>query len=744
MKKPFKKFKSVFALTAAVCFPFLFSACAGGSPVAPPGDIAVAIFAEDTAAERDGAVKAVAFTNDRGLPASDFRTEYEGKSPTVYAKTETPPTQAGTYSVTVTCVKAGYVGTKTVTLTVTEPVGDGLDAVTKNEMIDLMRGSVYRDPVKTGEFAGLSAPHLTGVDRDEFEKTKYPVPADGGFAQIYDVSEYGVLPSNGDNAYPFKDFLAQIKGVSGLKKVFFPAGVYRFSQTTALAGFSDVYFCGGGYTEWLMTDWTGAFKITASDNIHFNDINFDYETSTSVTGRVTAADPAARTVDLLIDDEFDMSNYRYGSGKIYRGNYIEYAYDEQFGEYYPDPYGNLLYNSDGDSRYALSDGSYNAATKTLRLTFADGYGWKPPAIGTVAAATYTMYEHHTFEVMGCEDFYMENCDFYMSLGMMLRINSTKNIYLNRANMKLKSGSARMQTTTADGLHTMDCFGDLIVTNSVYEASHDDGMNICTFYFTVTKYYGNTFSCSVTQNEFKQPIEAGDEIEIFNKSTMESVAVRTVTAVTDWGKTYDVTLDKRLPSGIDFTGYKVADITRTPRLRVDNCVIRNKRNRGILVQTRDSVITNCVFYNIIHGPLLIFTAQDVFSEGVVPQNITVKDCKFFNNWGNDVSVVAYTGGAAPGIIKGVTVENNFFGSSCGTGVTVSRAGECLVKNNLFYEPGRRVARRYCGVAFQDSDAMEASGNLFVVSGGVYDTDYIDVQTVRVTGMTQVGNVIDVLA
>jgi hypothetical protein len=499
-----------------------------------------------------------------------------------------------------------------------------------------------------------------------------------------------------------------------------------------------------------MTVWTNAFYIRDSKNIHFNDINFDYETSSSVTGTVIAADAPSRTITLLIDDEFDMSDGRYTGGKIKWGNYIEYTVDEKTGEYYPNPNGNLCYNSEGDNRHMISNGTYIAATKRLTLSFAVGeytHGpFKTPDTGTVACATYTMYEYHTFIVEKCEDYYMESCNIYMSLGMMLRMLSTKNIYLNRTNMMLKPGSKRLITTTADGLHTIDCYGDLIVTNSIYEASHDDAMNICTFYFKVVSAYRNTMTCAATKTELKTPINTGDTLEIFNKNTMESVAVRTVTDSVAIGTSYDLTLDRNLPAGINYTDFIVANITRVPRTKIDNCIVRNKRNRGILVQMRDSVITNCAFYNVLHGTLLIFGAQDVFAEGVIPKNITVENNKFFRNLSPDINVVFYGAGSAPGVINGIVARNNLFCQTGYASVHYLCAGDGEVSNNLFYEPGRvqRNNGPFVAVTLNTSKNIRVRDNLTLVSPSERAFENVRQEVNATEGMIIENNLVESLA
>lgn len=75
--------------------------------------------------------------------------------------------------------------------------------------------------------------------------------------------------------------------------------MYRFSSTLVLNGLSGVYFTGEKTTEFMMTEWTEAVKLSECEDIHFNDIDFDYATSSTVTGTVVAADDTARSVTVL-------------------------------------------------------------------------------------------------------------------------------------------------------------------------------------------------------------------------------------------------------------------------------------------------------------------------------------------------------------------------------------------------------------------------------------------------------------
>ncbi len=588
-------------------------------------------------------------------------------------------------------------------------------------LCERLSAGYYAENVKTSEPSGMSDPSLAGADEEKMDEVRYPVPAENEFTAVYNVADSGILPANKDNSALLNALLKSLKDVSGLKKVYFPAGVYRFSSTIVLNGLSDVYLAGEETTEFMMTEWTEAVELTACENVHFNNIDFDYETSSTVTGTVVSADDTARTVTVQINDGFDLTNYRYDGGKIKYGNYMEFVLDEKTGDWIPDKNGMLRYNSTGDQVQMISDGKYDENTRRLTLTFGEGY-YKRPETGKTVSVGYTMYEFYTVYASACRNFYMESCNVYSSVGMTFGLYSSENIYLNRTNLVLREGSNKLMTATADGLHTNDCYGDLFVSNSIYEYSHDDSINVCTFYKTVSSVSGNVITCSAPNAAANFPTKAGDVVEIYNRA-METVQTYTVTDVRSYGLVYEITVNKRVRDVEE--GFLVGNLTRTPKLIVENCVFRNKRNRGILCQTQNSEIRNCTFYNVLHGSVSLHSAFDgFFNEGLIPRDVTVKNCKFVNNRAEgssaDVFISRFGGEIKPGVITGITIENNFFNGNFDCGVSFVGAGDCMVKNNLFYNDSPASAKKYYLANVTKSENISIADNFvyFVNAKGTW--------------------------
>lgn len=590
-----------------------------------------------------------------------------------------------------------------------QPPADTRQEVDLKTLCGELGSSYYSKNLKCSEPSGLSDPSLVGADESKMNEERYPVPAN--VAHTYAAQEHNILPENNNNVSALNSLLSSLKNVEGTKKIVFPAGVYRFSDKISLVGLSDVYLVGEGTVEFIMNNWTVAVYLQNCSDIHFNNIDFDYAVSPTVTGIVQSSDDAARTVTVAVNEGFDMSHYLYNGGKINYGNYMEFVKDSVTGDYYPDDSGMLRYNSTGDRVNMITDGKYDKASNTLTLTF--GAGWyKKPAAGKVVSVGYTMYEYYTFEMRSCRNYYMEDCNIYASAGMTFGFYSSENIYLNRTNLRLREGSNRLMTATADGLHTNDCFGDLIVSNSIYENSHDDSINVCTFYKTVQSASGKTITCSAPNAAANFPTEAGDKLEVYN-TAMEVVASYTVESVEAFGLIYDITVDGSTRNIKE--GYLVGNLTRSPEFIAENCVFRNKRNRGILCQTQNSQIRNCTFYNVIHGAINLHSSFDgFFNEGLIPRDVAVKNCKFVNNHssvGTDVAVFRNGGPIVPDTIKNITIENNYFESDMGQNVHFIGAGSCTVKNNLCYNGARSNSAFYLA-------RIEQSSKISIVDNFVY--------------------------
>ena len=64
--------------------------------------------------------------------------------------------------------------------------------------------------------------------------------------------------------------------------------------------------------------------------------------------------------------------------------------------------------------------------------------------------------------------------------MAITVSGVENFYANRFDVALKDD--RIMTATADGYHLQACLGEVKITNSIIENTHDDALNIKSGYY----------------------------------------------------------------------------------------------------------------------------------------------------------------------------------------------------------------------------------------------------------------------
>ncbi len=568
-------------------------------------------------------------------------------------------------------------------------------SLTREEAVELLSGSPYASPIRTDAFLGLSAPADVGIREDSLQEIRYPIPADEDCARVYLVTDHGITTDGTDNAAKFNALMAELSSVEGVKKVVFPAGVYPFEGTLRINGVADLYICSDkpdALFEISMTAWCQGISVSGCRNLHVNDFGFDYETPTAITGEIVAS--TANTVTVKVDDGYDLTDPRYGGGKIEWGSYMEFVLDDATGKYIPNKDGNLLYNSTGDQVKNITNGVYDPATGELTLTFRSLNRVKT---GTRVNVAYTMYEYYGMYATGCENIYLENAHFYHTAGMCFGADNTENIYFNRFHLSPRDG--RLMTATADGLHFYSCTGEVVLTNSVLEYSHDDCLNIKGNYAAVQSGTGNTVTASTSPD---LRVEVGDVLDVYEIHTFRYVGGFTVTAVD--GGTY--TLAEALPEALN-SGFMLCNASKSPTFTAQNCFFGNKRNRGMLIQCRGVEISNCTFQNIVHGAIQILSVADIFAEGIMPRDVVVKNNKFLGNAIEDVHIFTWgRGGTTPGTITDVRVENNFFSGTGQYPVDILGGGDIAVESNLF--SGIRAVRS--SVIIRKSLAISVKNNL----------------------------------
>lgn len=591
--------------------------------------------------------------------------------------------------------------------------------VNGEECIEILQSSPYKDPIKTTASLGLSDVSKVGVDKDKLENEElYKVVENPD--HLYKASDIGLVYGATNNSATLSRFIETLKDVEGTKVIKFEGITYDFPSAISISGVDDLYLVGEEGTLFLNLGWTSYLSAVKCNNLHINNINFDMKYSPTISGTIDSFVHKGNSCDVTISvsEEFDLSQKNY---RDWRGgnqcSYMECSLDEVTGRYTPDINKNLMYNSATSIEMSGVTNLVFLENHKIVLTLNKNFAYqtfKDPHIGDHISFAFTMYQNFGFSFTDCEELYLENLNTYVTGGMGLAISAGRNAYLNRVNFRNKEGSDRIMTCTADIFHTTSVEGDLKITNCLLEESHDDALNIKTWYCKIDSVLASKKEITVSQMQSGTPtkFDVGDVIEIFDPSNMGSIARYTVTGVEKAGGSYTLTLDTRPKT--NYVGLMVGNDTKATHLYLHNCLIQNKRNRGILLQCRYSEISNCCFRNICHGPIQIFSVRDVFGEAIMPYKVVVKDNKFFENYYSDINVFSYgTKGPSQGVIgniKDITITNNYIRNSFGSGISVTTCGDSIVSNNLIHLSSKLTNT---GITISKSRNIQVTNNALIV-------------------------------
>lgn len=625
------------------------------------------------------------------------------------------------------------------------------------EFVSKLSKDEYADSSLTddGKY-GLSDVSNVGVVKEEMSKELYPINASN--ATTIDVTSF-----TGDGFDILTEAFAEAKRLNGEGKkavIVLPKDgelVIDSSKSTdgtfsfVLDDYDGLYIQGNGCKLTITypgIGYKGALYFRNSKDVHINDIVIDYAVPTFVTGTINNYDQQKREITVDVFPEFNETMKRFGdaegSGRAW--SYLEFNGITKA----PLEDGNFCTPNENQmtGKYSVTgdeDNGYKLAVK-----FDSSYEIKENGVGHLANVAFSMYAYNAISFSGGENEYIEGVTIHTCPGMGITASQTTNIYVNRLNITLPKNSSRIMTCTADGLHFGECFGEIIITNSIIENTHDDALNVKSGYWYSVKDVNTSDKTIVIMKKtsaITMP-DVGNQIAIYDQNSFELKGTVTVSEVSGDGSTYTIKTKESLrPLGASSwaIGCIATNISKCAKFTFNNNIVRNKRNRGLLLQTRDIEIKNNTFENVGHGSISIHSSLDQFNEATLPDDVLIENNKFMNNgyltaMVGDIYVHATATIAGPvGTIKNLGISNNFFARSGNAAVCFSSCSDSYLKNNLFFNTGRHsLGELYmCCIYATNSGYLNIEGNYNyrtidsesfagIKTGGLTDTQTITLE------------------
>ena len=440
--------------------------------------------------------------------------------------------------------------------------------------------------------------------------------------------------------------------------------------------------------------WKGYISASNSKNILLHNLTFKLQNPSSLTGQISAMDLDNKTITLKVDKEFGslLKDAKRLNKKI--RSWVEFDHNNKV----PLEGGNFVV--DGFSSYEVEGDDDTGYTLTVKFV---------PSISrsrnnTYVAVQFSQYDAQGFNFNNCSDVYIENVKMHHAAGMAFVAQNTTNMYVNRFNLCLEENSNLLMTATADAMHFNYMSGEVVIQNSLIEYSHDDALNLKHGYWykLTSATGGQTKEMSVSRITSAVPTpKVGSKVAVYDEETFEghnpTKGYYTISSIKETSSGFTFNVEERMSNVGEWGKCRVTFLSDTPEFTFTNNIIRNKRNRGILVQVPNATISNNTFSHVGHGSIQAASAMDVYNEATIPQSPTIINNKFINNcyikpepiYG-DISIFAIANNAsvAPsGTITNATISNNFIAKNGNASISIRGVGDTEISSNLFYDPSR---------------------------------------------------------
>lgn len=568
------------------------------------------------------------------------------------------------------------------------------------EALDIDNTTTLTDP-------GLSNPWIVGVDGDEYESNASKYAPDSS-AQVIKVSDFGADATDKcDDTLAFEAAIAAAKTSAAEGKAVIlelSAGDYDFIEgmseahpdyAVEISGI-DNFTIRGNNTNLYFHGVFRAFHVTDCKNFRMTGVNIDWGRVPFSMGEILETD--GRTFKIKVDEGYPVDEATQVMAML--------EYNKRTAA--PLSKGNDIY-------YTVEKVSY-LGDQTLEIRFSQNYKASP--VGTTVILRHQIYSYDAITVERSENAYFEHVNVYSAPGMAFMGKENNNLYFNDFNVMLKAGTDRLMSVTADAIHLMETAGEVVVENSLFENCGDDALNVHGFYSTLKSITnGRKTIHIVNERNYNFAPAAGDKLAVSDRETLAEKCVMTVESVqkSTEDNGFDVTFTEALPDGAQ-VGDMTVNKSHAANVTFRNNIVRNKRCRGILIQTAaGGLVENNVFYNLTDAGILLTSDTSEWYEAMPTSHLIVRNNKLIAtnlSGGARAAITAYCYGpdgseGATGIMKNIAVENNLIANAGCAGIMYCGVADSSFTHNVISNVG--LVQNKVGVIMRKANAVSITKN-----------------------------------
>ena len=246
--------------------------------------------------------------------------------------------------------------------------------------------------------------------------------------------------------------------------------------------------------------------------------------------------------------------------------------------------------------------------------------WVTPPLGADVTVRHQVYVYNGFSFASCINTVLRDVTIYTVAGMGVMGLDSENFTLERYRTMIRPGSGRWMTAMADATHFNKCRGTIALRDCLFENMGDDATNSHQMYMAIVAIEGpRTIRIATAVGGHWTPtaVRSGDVIEIGGgDNPLSPYCTTTIDKVEpdSEAKEITVTLTENLPEQTR-AGDIIGNVSQCPKAQISNCIVRNNRARGMLIQTRDAILENNVFEQCSGAALHIASDLNYCKEGM---------------------------------------------------------------------------------------------------------------------------------
>ncbi len=491
-----------------------------------------------------------------------------------------------------------------------------------------------------------------------------------------------------------------------------------------LSGMENVRIEGAG-TEFMFHGSMVPFYINEARNISISGIDMDYDYSFIFEGEVIANDPVKKTFDIRVSNDI---HHSIRGKRLFFGGY---DWELSAGE-------NIVFNPETRAPYYRTKKYHHAywSNELLAEIIGDniirlqGNMEEVPPVGSIYTDKGPHGKNRVFPgiiLHASSGISLEVINIYMSGAMALIAENTENVTLREFNVRLRPGSNRIISASADATHFVNCRGLIHFENCLFENMLDDATNVHGTYMKVADLSGDRLAVQFGhyQQEGFQFARKGDTLRLIDRNTLLPVHSFTVKDIQwvnhNWGLIY---ADESFPNLGE--SLAVENLSNCASVVMRNCTVRNNRARSILISTNKPVMIEENYFDSMMAGVLIAGDANKWCESGDVSDVVIRNNTFVNigkGGGNPQSVLQISPEIAPEY-RGkdyyhgrIVFENNTvrtFDSQVIYGLSVENL---IIRNNTFiqskdYEP---VFKGLSFFDFQNCKNVHIQGNTYEGEG-----------------------------